>query len=334
MFCGHGQAASIRLRPSQPSTFALLWDTWFMAPELDQLGLLAMQGVDPEGQRIPIGDWFSEAARWCDVHLKGLFNVIRWPFDRALDLIIDAEGAALVISRVPVVVILGLLAYLSGGIRRAACVVGSLGVLALMGNTIWTNAVFTLYMLSIVLLAVSFVVFAGIALAAWRGHTGSRIGVLTGWSWVQPYALVVPGIWFFGIGSTASLILATLYAVPFAIDEALEREDLAPHRPGLDLLRRTQVGTRSAVQPALLAITIFSIIGVGGLPALLFRSLSNQDPVLSFDASLAIWLVGLAAWGLLGPWKFDHLPGRSNEHADPALHHTTEESTGDPLPAQ
>jgi len=59
------------------------------------------------------------------------------------------------------------------------------------------------------------------------------------------------------------------------------------------------------------------LVGIGGLPARLFRSISTQNISEGIDAGIAVWLVGFTLWNLLRPWSRDHLR-RSATPSEPA----------------
>lgn len=279
--------------------------------------------------RIPIGSWFDQVVDWCDRNLAGVFDAIETPFDWAIAVIIDGDGATPhELPRLAVIAVLGLIAYLGGGWKRAMYVTTAVAVLALLGTTNWVASIGSLYMLMVSLAAIALLVTALYLVAvvvARRSTTQSAHSFTSGlsrtgtaWGWVQPYALVLPGVWYFGIGIRASVILAALYAAPFAAQVALHLTSSTTQTAQLawrPVASAVRSGTRAAIQPALIALTIFSLIGAGGIWQWLFRGINNQDPVITFEASLAIWLIGFIAWALLGPWSFDHLPGNTGRQS-------------------
>jgi len=185
---------------------------------------LASQLSEDDSVRVPIGEWYDQVINWLDRELTGLFDLIEWPFDQAMALMENSNDQFFSVPRVATVVVLGLIAYVGGGIRRAVYVVGAASLLALMGDITWQQSMIMLYALFVVLIAVA--LWTGLATAVamrfaldGEGRDGTRAvrRIETGWSLLHPFALMLPAVFFFGIGQTSSMILATFMVLPLAI---------------------------------------------------------------------------------------------------------------------
>lgn len=296
---------------------------------MTDLGSMQLVAQGETRASLPLGEWFDSAVDWCDNELKWLFDRIAWPLNQVRDILYTEDNVMHSPPRFAVVAALVLLAFLGGGRRRALVVGAAAMVLAFMKPFIWSAGLETMVHMTQVL-AVSAVIATAVVAAVQASETRSRrtLHVMTGWGFVHPHLLLLPVVFFFGFGETSSVMLTIIAALPLVVDAALREcepgslpsssPDGGSHAPSL--ASRVRIGLRSAFVPALFILIFMAFIGAGGLSRFLFRGLTNQDPVLAGDAGIALWLIAIIGWQLLGPWSHDHLrrQGRLDAENEPA----------------
>lgn len=260
---------------------------------------------------IPFGEWFDQMVDWIDNNLQTLLDIIEWPFNTLITLVVD--DFLIQVSWVWVVLGMGLIAALVRNIKVGAFVVVALTICGLLGPGYWIETARTIGFIAV---AVFFCVLIGIPVGVAAGRVD---GV---WQTIRPlldamqvvhsFVYMIPFIFFWGVGEVSATMVTMIFAIPPLIRltnlgirqvpgdvvEAARAHGAPEWRVLFDVqipLARPAIMT-GINQTLLLAISmlgIAAIMGAGGLGRLLFRSLSNQDVALAASAGLAFFLVAV-----------------------------------------
>lgn len=260
---------------------------------------------------IPFGDWIDQTVDWIANNLQPLLDAIAYPFELLIDLVVN-KGLANV-SWIWVVLGMALLASLTRNIRVGAFVAGSLTICGLLGNDYWVQTARTIgFIFVAVLLSVIVGIPIGVACGRVDGFWKVVRPVLDAMQVVHSFVYMLPFIFFFGIGEVSATMVTMVFALPPLIrltnlgvrqvPEDVVEASRAYGAPEIRVLFDVQLPlARRAImtginQTLLLAISmlgIAAIMGAGGLGALLFRALSNQDVALAASGGLAFFLVAV-----------------------------------------
>lgn len=261
--------------------------------------------------RIPFGEWIDQSVDWIDNKLQTLLDIVNWPFETLIDLIVN--NFLIEISWVWVVFGMGLIATLVRNIKVGAGVALALTVCGILGNAYWVETARTIGFIGVaVILCVIIGLPIGIAAGRIDGLWQVTRPILDAMQVVHSFVYMLPFIFFWGIGEVSATMVTMVFAIPPLIrltnlgirqvpSDVVEaaRAFGAPERRVLfDVqlpLARPAIMT-GINQTLLLAISmlgIAAIMGAGGLGRLLFRSLSNQDVALAASAGLAFFLVAV-----------------------------------------
>ena len=260
---------------------------------------------------IPFGDWIDQSVIWIDQNLAPLLDAFRWPFEFLLDTLVTD-----VLEQIPWIWVV-LAVFLIGSFARNLKVgVGSalaLTVCGLLGPAYWDATAKTI---GFILVAVILCALIGIPLGVLAGRFDSFWNVvrplLDAMQVVHSFVYMLPFIFFFGIGEEAATMVTMVFALPPLIrltnlgirqvPEDVVEASRAYGATELRVLTDVQLPlARPAImtglnQTLLLSISmlgIAAIMGAGGLGALLFRAINNQDVALAASAGLAFFLVAV-----------------------------------------
>lgn len=260
---------------------------------------------------IPFGEWMDQAVDWIDNNLQTLLDVIEWPFDSLINLIVD--DFLVPMSWFWVVLGMGLIAALVRNIKVGAFVMVSLTICGLLGNAYWIETARTIGFIGVaVLLCVIIGIPVGVAAGRVDGIWKVTRPILDGMQVIHSFVYMLPFIFFWGIGEVSATMVTMIFALPPLIrltnlgirqvPEDVVEAARAHGAPEWRVLFDVQLPlARPAImtginQTLLLAISmlgIAAIMGAGGLGRLLFRALSNQSVALGTSAGLAFFLVAV-----------------------------------------
>ena len=260
---------------------------------------------------IPVGDWGEQTVRWVENNLGETLEVIKWPFARLLDLIVDQWLVQM--SWIIVVLAVFLVGWLVRGFQVGAMSAVALTICGLLGAEYWDETARTIGFIAV---AVLLCVIVGIPIGVLCGRVDGA------WTVVRPvmdamqvvhsFVYMLPFIYFFGIGFVSATMVTMTFALPPLIrltnlgirqvpEDVVEaaRAYGAPERRVLfDVqlpLARPAIMT-GLNQTLLLAISmlgIAAIMGAGGLGRLLYQGIQNQDIALGVSGGLAFFLVAV-----------------------------------------
>ena len=261
--------------------------------------------------QIPVGDWVEQVTVWVDLNMKETLDVIKWPFQTMLEIIVDEWLLGLSWMTVC------LAAFFAGWAFRGLQVgIGSflgLTVCGLLGDEYWKETART----------IGFIAVAGILCVIIGIPTGVACGRVDGvWRIVRPvldamqvvhsFVYMLPFVFFFGVGFVSATMVTMVFAlpplirltnlgirqVPEDVVEAARAYGASERRVLTDVqlpLARAALMT-GINQTLLLAISmlgIAAIMGAGGLGRLLYRAIANQDIALAGSGGLAFFIVAV-----------------------------------------
>jgi glycine betaine/proline transport system permease protein len=260
---------------------------------------------------IPFGSWTEQAVNWTVLNLDWLLDAIAWPFEFLLDNVVD--NGLLAVPWWVVVLAMFLLAWLVRNLSVAVGAAAGLVVCGLLGQEYWVQTARTI---GLIIVAVVICVLVGIPIGVLAGRVDSVWGVLRptldAMQVIHSFVYLLPFIYFWGIGEVGSTMATMIFAVPPLIrltnlgirqvPEDVVEAARAYGAPELKVLFDVQLPlARPAIltgvnQTLLLAFSMLgvaAIMGAGGLGALLFRALSQQDVSLAASAGLAFFILAV-----------------------------------------
>lgn len=260
---------------------------------------------------IPVGDWGEQTVRWVENNLDQTLQVIKWPFARLLDLIVDQWLVEM--SWITVCLMVFAIGWLVRGFMVGAMSATALVGCGLLGAEYWVETARTLGFIAV---AVLLCVIVGIPIGVLCGRVDGAWTVvrpvLDAMQVVHSFVYMLPFIYFFGIGFVSATMVTMTFALPPLIrltnlgirqvpEDVVEaaRAYGAPERRVLfDVqlpLARPAIMT-GLNQTLLLSISmlgIAAIMGAGGLGRLLYQGIQNQDIALGVSGGLAFFLVAV-----------------------------------------
>ena len=261
--------------------------------------------------RIPVGDWVEQTVFWVDQNLKATLEVIEWPFNKLLELIVDEW--LLGMSWVTVSIAVFALGWAVRNFQVGVLSFVGLLICGLLGEAYWKETALTIGFITV---AVLLCVIVGIPIGVLCGRVDGAWKVvrpvMDAMQVVHSFVYMLPFIFFFGIGFVSATMVTMTFALPPLIrltnlgirqvpEDVVEaaRAYGAPERRVLfDVqlpLARPAIMT-GLNQTLLLAISmlgIAAIMGAGGLGRLLYQGIQNQDIALGGSGGLAFFLVAV-----------------------------------------
>ncbi len=260
---------------------------------------------------IPFGSWIEEAVNWITLNMSGVLDAIAWPFEFLLENLVDRFLIA--IPWLFVVAITFLVAWLVRNLTVAFGSAGALVVCGLLGNEFWVQTARTI---GFILVAVIVCIVIGIPLGVLSGRFDSVWSImrptLDAMQVIHSFVYLLPFVYFWGVGRVSATMATMVFALPPLIrltnlgirqvPEDVVEASRAYGANELRVLRDVQLPlARPAImtginQTLLLAFSmlgIAAILGAGGMGALLFRALGQQDVNLAAAAGLGFFLLAV-----------------------------------------
>ena len=260
---------------------------------------------------IPFGSWIEEAVNWITLNMGGVLDVIAWPFEFLLENLVDRFLIA--IPWLVVVAIMFVIAWLVRNLTVALGSAAGLIVCGLLGNEFWVQTARTI---GFILVAVIVCIIIGIPLGVLSGRVDSVWQVmrptLDAMQVIHSFVYLLPFVYFWGVGRVSATMATMVFALPPLIrltnlgirqvPEDVVEASRAYGARELRVLRDVQLPlARPAImtginQTLLLAFSmlgIAAILGAGGMGALLFRALGQQDVNLAASAGLGFFLLAV-----------------------------------------
>ena len=260
---------------------------------------------------IPFGSWIEEAVNWITLNMGGVLDVIAWPFEFLLENLVDRFLIA--IPWLVVVAIMFVIAWLVRNLTVAMGSAAGLIICGLLGNEFWVQTARTI---GFILVAVIVCIIIGIPLGVLSGRVDSVWQVmrptLDAMQVIHSFVYLLPFVYFWGVGRVSATMATMVFALPPLIrltnlgirqvPEDVVEASRAYGARELRVLRDVQLPlARPAImtginQTLLLAFSmlgIAAILGAGGMGALLFRALGQQDVNLAASAGLGFFLLAV-----------------------------------------
>ncbi|MEC7828167.1 MAG: ABC transporter permease subunit [Actinomycetota bacterium] len=269
--------------------------------------------------QIPVGDWVEQITVWVDLNMKETLDVIKWPFQTMLGVVVD--DWLLGLSWMTVC----LAALIAGWAFRGLQVgIGSflgLTICGLLGEEYWKETARTIGFIAVaVILCVIIGIPTGVACGRMDGVWRIVRPVLDAMQVVHSFVYMLPFVFFFGVGFVSATMVTMVFAlpplirltnlgirqVPEDVVEAARAYGASERRVLTDVqlpLARAALMT-GINQTLLLAISmlgIAAIMGAGGLGRLLYRAIANQDIALAGSGGLAFFIVAVVLDRLTQP---------------------------------
>ena len=260
---------------------------------------------------VPFGAWIDQTVDWIDNNLQWLLDALSSPFEVLIDLLVNKGLAQW--PWVAVILGIAILASLARNIKVGGFVAVALTICGLLGNDYWVQTARTIgFIFVAVLLSVIVGIPIGVACGRVDGFWKVVRPILDAMQVVHSFVYMLPFIFFFGIGEVSATMVTMVFALPPLIrltnlgirqvPEDVVEASRAYGAPEIRVLVDVQLPlARRAImtginQTLLLAISMLgvaAIMGAGGLGAILFRALSNQDVALAASGGLAFFLVAV-----------------------------------------
>ena len=261
--------------------------------------------------RIPFGDWAQQVVFWMDNQMQRVLDVIEWPFEKLIDLLV--KDFLIKVSWLWVVLVFMAIAILVRNIKVGIFVGVALFVCGILGNTYWIETARTIgFIIVAVLLCVIIGIPIGVLCGRFDGVWNGVRPVLDAMQVVHSFVYMLPFIFFWGVGEVSATMVTMVFAlpplirltnlgirqVPADVVEASRAYGASEMRVLFDVqfpLARPAIMT-GVNQTLLLSISmlgIAAIMGAGGLGRLLFQAINRQDVSLAASAGLAFFLVAV-----------------------------------------
>lgn len=241
---------------------------------------------------IPVREWVNNGMAWVTSHYREMFQSIKVPFQLLLNAV---EQALLSCPPTVLLVVVGLVAWQTGGAGVAVAVVMPLIVIGLIGA--WIEAMTTLSLVvSCVLACLIIGIPLGILMSRSEKVQAGMRPVLDLMQTIPSFVYLVPVVMLFGIGKVPGAIVTMIYALPpvirltnFGIREVshdlveaarafgandwqvLFKVQLPQARPAI------MTGVNQTIMLALSMVVVSSMISVPGLGQLVLSGIGRLD---------------------------------------------------------
>ncbi len=260
---------------------------------------------------IEFGEWVEQGVFWIDNQLGGLLDVIKWPFDTLLNLLVTDF-----LVRLPwiwIVLLMFMIGWMFRSLRVGLFALVALSFCGILGPGYWIETAKTIgFIFVAVILCVAIGIPVGIACGRIDPVWSVVRPVLDAMQVVHSFVYMLPFIFFFGLREVSATMVTMVFAlpplirltnlgirqVPEDVVEASRAYGASEYRVLTDVqipLARPAIMT-GVNQTLLLSISmlgIAAIMGAGGLGALMFRALSSQNVARGASAGLAFFLVAV-----------------------------------------
>jgi glycine betaine/proline transport system permease protein len=273
-------------------------------------------------------------APYIDLTTEYLLKNFGWFFDAIAAVLLGVERPTELLLQAfpPWVIILFAIALgtIAGGWRLAVICGVCLGFIAI--SDLWPAAMQTLAaVFTATLLSVLIGIPLGILMGEFRAMSATITPVLDFMQTMPAFVLLIPAVYFFGIGTVGGLVATMVFATPLPVRltaHGLSMVDYETVEAGqafgctrLQLLflvklplafRSVMAGINQCIMLSLSVVITASFIGAGGLGDEIIRAISRLQLGRGIEAGLAI--VGLAIF-------LDRLSTRVGQLIDPSSEH-------------
>jgi glycine betaine/proline transport system substrate-binding protein len=258
--------------------------------------------------RIPLGTGVDHAVTFLRDHLSWLFDLVTTVVSGLYN------GVDAVLSAPEALLMAGILAVVAWWLRGVTAAVLAFAGLALIDSVQqWDNAMQTL---SLVLVATVITIVLAVPLGIWaarsRGVSAALRPVLDFMQTMPAFVYLIPGIFFFGVGTVPGVIATIVFAMPPGVrmtelgirqvdGELVEAAEAFGTSPRNTLLRvqlplalpTIMAGVNQVIMLALSMVVIAGMVGGGGLGAAVFTAISQVDIGLGFEGGVSVVILAM-----------------------------------------
>lgn len=258
--------------------------------------------------KIPLDQWIDDLVHWLQTHWQPLFDVIRniiqpiVEFFQSFFSILPAFGTILLLS---------LLTWWLTRLRFALFAL--LGLLLIHNLGYWNQSIETL---SLVLTATFLSIVIGIPLGLWSAKSNRAYRfirpVLDFMQTMPAFVYLIPAVFFFSLGTIPGVIASVIFAMPPTIrltslglrQVSKELREVADSfgSTAWQKLWKVEIpiakptiftGINQTIMLSLSMVVVASMIGAGGLGAVVLESISRLQVGQGFAAGLAIVIIAI-----------------------------------------
>lgn len=273
--------------------------------------------------RIHFGDWVETAVDWLQTHLTWVFDIVNAVLDGMY------SGVDTVLGGGEPLLMAGILAVIAAWLRGLLP-----GVLAFVGLALidalglWDDAMDTL---SLVLVAAVITVVIAVplgVLAARNRRVSAQLRPLLDVMQTMPaFIYLIPGVMFFGVGTTPGLLATIIFAMPPGVrmtelgirqveGELVEAAEAFGTMPR-DVLLRVQLplalptimaGVNQVIMLGLSMVVIGGMAGAGGLGEQVYSAITQLKVGLAAESGVAVVILAM---------YLDRMTGALSERVSP-----------------
>ena len=258
--------------------------------------------------RIPIDQWADLFINYLRINYRSLFRSISGVIE---SFVTGFEGLLLVVPVIIVVAIVVAIAWKMAG--RGVALFSLVGFLLILSMNLWDQTARTL---ALVLTSTVIALAIGIPLGilASRSDPTERIirPVLDLMQTMPIFVYLLPAVMFFGIGPVPAVIATVVFAMPPAIrltnlgirqvPAEMTEASIAFGSTPLQMLTKVQLplalpsimaGVNQCIMLSLSMAVIASMIGAGGLGAVVYRAITRLEIGSGFEGGLAVVIIAI-----------------------------------------
>ncbi|MEU6604678.1 ABC transporter permease/substrate binding protein [Streptomyces shenzhenensis] len=258
--------------------------------------------------RIHFGDWVETAVDWLQAHLTWVFDIVNAVLDGMY------SGVESVLGGGEPLLLAGILAVIAAWLRGLLPGVLAFAGLALIDSLgLWDDAMDTL---SLVLVAAVITVVLALPLGVWAARS-RRVSaqlrpVLDVMQTMPAFIYLIPGVMFFGVGTTPGLLATIIFAMPPGVrmtelgirqvdGELVEAAEAFGTTPR-DILLRVQLplalptimaGVNQVIMLALSMVVIGGMAGAGGLGEQVYSAITQLKVGLAAESGVAVVILAM-----------------------------------------
>lgn len=258
--------------------------------------------------KIPLGKWVESLVDWLALHLTWLFDGINLGIESIVDVI------SKVMLMIPPIVIIIVVAFITWRlVNKGTALFVGVGLLLVWNLGFWKGMVLTF---ALVFTSAAIALILGIPLGilcARRDSAETVMKPILDFMQTMPaFVYLIPAVFFFGTGSSPGVIASVIFAMPPTIRmtnlgirqvpvEMIEAADAFGATPRqklfgvqLPLAKPTiMAGVNQSIMLSLSMVVIGAMIGAKGLGADIYRSVTQIQIGLGFEAGIAVVVLAI-----------------------------------------
>ncbi|WP_091739886.1 ABC transporter permease/substrate binding protein [Marininema mesophilum] len=258
--------------------------------------------------KIPLNNWVDMAVEWLQTNLKPLFALITAIIEPTVQFFQTIFDTA---PPLVVALVIAFLAFLAS--RLSIALFTFLGLLLIDNLGYWSESAETI---ALVLTATIISIVIGIPMGIWSARSQRVQNVLNPildfMQTMPAFVYLIPAVFFFSLGSVPGVIASVIFSMPPTIrltnlgirqvaEDLIEAADAFGSSPRqklikvqLPLARPTILaGVNQTIMLSLSMVVISSMIGAGGLGAIVLQSISRLEVGKGFEGGVAIVIIAI-----------------------------------------